>query len=310
MAPCHSISWYAAPQTPSMTAWNVQWSSAVKIRTQRRTTRKAVLKQQPKKSGTVVVEEYISKQPPEGVWIQDHNLFDSDKKILLSPHSYLNDNLTNAAQKLLKKSFPALPGLQGAQLGIMAFDIQRGKFIQILHDGRDHWLLISTVGVKHPTVQVYDSMYQSIGSHTKKQIASLLHTDSSDIKIHMINTQRQTGGSDCGLFAIAFATAIAFGLQPEDYCFNQAKMREHLIRCLEAGKMFFPYSRPRRRVNRVKATFSVPIYCSCRMPDVFKAAWIECTKCKTWYHSGTCAKVPQEVLRNKRSPWFCSDCVL
>ena len=143
---------------------------------------------------------------------------------------------------------------------------------------------------------------KSIGSHTKKQIATLLHTDSSGIKIHMINTQRQTGGSDCGLFAIAFATAIAIGLQPEDYCFNQTKMREHLIRCLEAGKIeVFPYSRPRRRVNRAKATFSVPIYCSCRMPDVFKAAWIECTKCKTWYHSGTCAKVRQEVLRNKRS---------
>ena len=49
---------------------------------------------------------------------------------------------------------------------------------------------------------------KSIGCHTKKQIATLLHTDSSGIKIHIINTQRQTGGSDCGLFAIAFARQL------------------------------------------------------------------------------------------------------
>ena len=45
------------------------------------------------------------------------------------------------------------------------------EFVQILHDGHAHWLLVSTVGAKRNKVIVYDSMYLSIGSHTRNQIA-------------------------------------------------------------------------------------------------------------------------------------------
>ena len=119
----------------------------------------------------------------------------------------------------------------------MGFEVEAGEFVQIVHNGKNHWLLISTIGVEHPTVRVYDSMYNSLGSHTQNQIAALLHTDRSSISIEMMNVQVQAGGSDCGPFAIAFATALAFGKNPEDYYFDQDALRPHLIKCFESGKM-------------------------------------------------------------------------
>ena len=56
-----------------------------------------------------------------------------------------------------------LQGLQVPSLGqTYSFDIVKQPFLQILHNGQGHWLLISTVGTKDPEVHVYDSIYQSV----------------------------------------------------------------------------------------------------------------------------------------------------
>ena len=53
--------------------------------------------------------------------------------------------------------------------------------------------------------------------------------------------QKQKGGADCGLFAIAFATAIAFGKRPGKIKFVQEELRSHLVTCLNKGEMsLFP----------------------------------------------------------------------
>ena len=67
----------------------------------------------------------------------------------------------------------------------------------------------------------------------KAQIASLLATEEPAIKMNMMDVQMQSGGYDCGLFSIAFATALVFGEQPGQFLFDQKKMRAHLIQCLE-----------------------------------------------------------------------------
>ena len=46
------------------------------------------------------------------------------------------------------------------------------------------------------------------------------------MSVHM-----QAGGCDCGLFAIAFATALSLGKHPGQYLFDQGKMRRHLWNC-------------------------------------------------------------------------------
>ena len=115
----------------------------------------------------------------------------------------------------------------------LCFEIQRSEFIQILHDGHGHWLTISNIGCKSPAeILVYDSMYPSVGSHSKKQIAALLCSKEKELRLLMMDVQMQSGGYDCGLFAIAFATALANGIPPGRCTFKQELMRKHLYTCL------------------------------------------------------------------------------
>ena len=53
--------------------------------------------------------------------------------------------------------------------------------------------------------------------------------------------QKQVGGADCGLFAIGFATAIAFGKPPNKLKLVQQELRSHLVSCFNKGRMsLFP----------------------------------------------------------------------
>ena len=45
----------------------------------------------------------------------------------------------------------------------------------------------------------------------------------------------QSGQADCGLFAIAFVTALSHGLHPGAYTFENL-MHSHLLKCFENGK--------------------------------------------------------------------------
>ena len=82
-------------------------------------------------------------------------------------------------------------------------------------------------------------MYPSVGSYTKKQIAAIVCSKENTITLNIMvsNVQLQAGGSDCGVFAIAFATALANNINPYECCFKQDAMWDHLPRCLESGKL-------------------------------------------------------------------------
>ena len=139
------------------------------------------------------VEKY---QPPpqkkkslsEKVRIQELNLFEIDREILLSPTGLLTDNIIDAAQTLLRQAFPVLSGLQSVTCGLtMNFDIEPAEFVQIIHSGRGHWLTISIIGNSHPDVHVYDSMYPSAGTLVKAQTAALLHTEFPAIRFKFMS---------------------------------------------------------------------------------------------------------------------------
>lgn len=150
----------------------------------------------------------------------------------------------------------------------MNFDIEPGEFVQILHNGHGHWLTISTVGNEHPQVEVYDSAYSCCPTICKAQIAALLSTSQPAIELRFMDVQMQAGGYDCGLFAIAFATAVVLGQHPGLFCFDQRKMRQHFKTCLEQGCItMFPLKKMRRRI-KVKTTEPIPVFCHCRMPEL------------------------------------------
>ena len=250
------------------------------------------------------------KSQSEKLWIRELNLFERDREILLSPTGLLTDNIIDAAQTLLKQAFPVLSGLQSVTCGLtMNFDIEPAEFVQIIHNGRGHWLTISTIGTSHPDVHVYDSMYPSAGTLVKAQTAALLHTESPAIHLKFMSVQMQAGGYDCGLFAVAFAVALAFGNPPGQFHFEQQKMRHHLWKCFENRKInMFPYNKLRRATElTVKSVEEVPIYCICRMPELPNTKWIECSRCKKWFHTETCICVPPKALVAS-TRWFCSMC--
>ena len=63
-------------------------------------------------------------------------------------------------------------------------------------------------------------MYPNVSTIVKSQIAALLATKNKEIKLRFMDVQKQSGGYDCGVFAIAFATALAHGINPGKYLFN------------------------------------------------------------------------------------------
>ena len=60
-------------------------------------------------------------------------------------------------------------------------------------------------------------------------------SSSKEIMINYVNVQQQSGGSDCGLFAIAFATCLCESQNPSLVYFCQKQMRSHLMSCFEIG---------------------------------------------------------------------------
>ena len=95
--------------------------------------------------------------------------------------------------------------------------------------------------------------------------------------------QRQRGLSDCGLFAVAFATSLCEGEDPGAINYIQHAFRSHLTECLEQQKMTaFPRQvRSRKKQNRIEEQEIVPVSCVCRLPET--ARMTVCAGCKERY---------------------------
>ena len=135
-----------------------------------------------------------------------------------------------------------MQGLQDPILGpVLQFKRVHNPFVQILHTGRHHWVCISSVGSSNGIVNLYDSLYHNaITKEVKEQAINLIGTDNFS-GLHVVPIQQQSNGSDCGVFAAAFATSLVYGVPPQLLQFDVPKLRNHLCACLKAGKMeMFP----------------------------------------------------------------------
>ena len=242
-------------------------------------------------------------------WIDNDimKLSNGDRGVIKSPTGWLTDDIIDAAQKTLQKQF-GIPGFQSVARGQCChFDVEPDEFIQILHNGRGHWVTISTIGTKHPEVLVYDSMHSIAPDMLQQQIAALLQTKDEAITLKFAKVSMQTNGSDCGVYAIAYATALCLGTSPAKLLFDDSKMRPHLIKCLEDGCFtMFPVRQTSRKVT-IKAAQCIPVHCTCRMPSVDGTSMIECSACKNWFHI-LCVSPSPSVLNCTDLPWYCEVC--
>ena len=157
----------------------------------------------------------------------------------------LSDTEINLAQQLLKTQFPNLNGLQSTLFQekkmVLTEKSVRNK-VQIIHcKSRHHWVVASTVYCNTGEVKVYDSLFTYSDKEMEKVIFNLFQWNSTKMVMKFTRCQKQVGGADCGLFAIAFATAIAFGKPPNKLKLVQQELRSHLVSCFNKGRMsLFP----------------------------------------------------------------------
>ena len=89
-----------------------------------------------------------------------------------------------------------MAGLQPPVLQkVFAFQVHSGEFVQIIHVRNNHWCVVSTVGCETGAVQMYDST---------NLIASLVYSPCSELRVTMMDVEKQSNSSDCGVLAIAY----------------------------------------------------------------------------------------------------------
>lgn len=160
----------------------------------------------------------------------------SDKEAVVTGLE-LNDLHIEIYQKLLKVRFPNLKGLS-SPLKVLPVGSWTDNYVQVCHCRSNHWIAVTTLGCKDGEINVYDSMYKTIDSGTKCKIEETF--PNSALTIALPPVQQQDGVKDCGLFALAFATFLAFGNNPQAlslHKFDQKSFREHFVSSIELNNV-------------------------------------------------------------------------
>ena len=119
-------------------------------------------------------------------------------------------------------------------------------------------------------VLIFDSCVPSkIGHNVKMQVCAFVRPANKSLRFDILIIMPQHNLYDCGLFAIANATAHLHGTNPVRSVWDANIMRRHLIKCFEDNKTeHFPLLRKRRVPfgSAVKHSEVDAIHCICHMP--------------------------------------------
>ena len=219
-------------------------------------------------------------------------------KATMEGYKWLDDEDINKVMELIKKQFPHLTGLHNCLIGHthQSFPKTHGNFLQILHVNENYWITVHNVPQLN-IVNVYGSTYESTSEDAKWQIAALLRTKDNQIELKIQNVQYQNEFTDCGIFAVAFATDLAYGCNPSKCHYKQDLFRSHFLKCLHLQNMTpFPSTAKRFRAPK---TEHIEVFCTCRLPA--NGSMVQCSECKERYHTSCIGTTP--TLH-----WKCSTC--
>ena len=155
--------------------------------------------------------------------IKDITLTNLDRR-LISDGEKLIDKHINSAQRKLNEQFPNLNGLMLSFLQCRPLNGPTSKA------AGSKTALNGPTGIGSKTVCVYDPVYSSLDQSSSKLITCFFRCSPCNVKV--TNVQKQEGNRECGSYAIANTTTIAFGQDPTKVNYNQPCMRDHLILCL------------------------------------------------------------------------------
>ena len=152
-------------------------------------------------------------------------------------------------------------------------------------------------------------MYDDISGDTVNQICSIVRSKRSKIRIDILDVCKQKGANDCGLYALANATALCEGELPQSKEYIQEDMRPHLLKCIkESTPSPFPSNHRYVHHDCTKNTKLVPLHCTCRLPEDPKKRMIQCLNCEVWYHEN-CEVVEPKAWTDEDYPWVCRKCI-
>uniref|UniRef100_A0A1X7USD2 PHD-type domain-containing protein n=1 Tax=Amphimedon queenslandica TaxID=400682 RepID=A0A1X7USD2_AMPQE len=250
----------------------------------------------------------LPKKERNKAWILIDKLQLTDKdESLIANGRKLTDVHVQAAQILLRKAFPYVSGLQNTCYQLKKQLTKVDEVIQIVHVNTNHWGVFSTCKRSTPQqsleVNYYDSVYSKLPQTAEDIISFLLSKNNlTHAIVKCIPVQRQMGSTDCGLYAIANATALAYKIEPECLLYEQGEMRTHLIRCFQSRKME-PFPVKRKKHLLVTSFFEVRLYfCPICFGEDNGSEMVECDSCHTWYHKSCVAPY------NIAEVWYCLAC--
>ena len=139
------------------------------------------------------------------------------EKIFQDPTEWLDDRIMNHAQELIKRKYKDTDGFQDPVLRHLA--TVDGNFAHVLLVNNGHWICVARN--KNNEVSVYDSMGGNLSKDTVHVIARMVECEDEELVVKLMPVQHQTNGNNCGLFALAFTTDFAEGIDPSKLYYDE-----------------------------------------------------------------------------------------
>ena len=238
----------------------------------------------------------------------------------LKKTSWLCVDHIDYASLLLRKLNPLIGGLFNVDQGVKKYPKAAcEKWVQLLHNGREqggHWVCAAFGFSFFPPGQVviYDSLSSSPNSFVVGSVASLIQTQETFFTLQLATASQQINHYDCGVYAIAFATALMFDTDPSKITFDSQNMRQHLLKCFTWQNLIsFPSLNLLSPFQEKLQAQIVQVYCLCRRPLRFRLGKIptkeekltQCESCNDCFHRSC---LPSgEIFKVKK--WRCQKCV-
>ena len=112
---------------------------------------------------------------------------------------------------------------------------------------------------------MYGSMHGNLPTSAQRLVANLVQCQEHAITVQYIDVQWQSGGTDCGLFALVFATSLCSGQNPAATSYYQGQMRTHLLNVLSSENIQpFPIRGPRHKIQQPRRKL-ILVYCVCHL---------------------------------------------
>eukprot|EP00058_Branchiostoma_floridae_P007950 XP_002593438.1 hypothetical protein BRAFLDRAFT_70783 [Branchiostoma floridae] len=170
-----------------------------------------------------------------------------------------------------------------------------------------HWVLSSYTDGQ---VCLYDGL--GVSMMTKPLLIQLCQSyaafadkETDVLSVMLPEVQRYWNENDCGLFAIAWAMDIAEGQDVSRVVYDERKMRGHLEKCFEKGKLT-PFPRLTSRRRRIGPTKAHQISLVCHCEQGGRLGRLErCKACRRIFHVSCLPVSPP-----RDGTWACDGCVM